>query len=79
MCFLPGELWFCYIFKADDDREFVAKSDDDEDVIDSDFSIDENDEVKSGSEDDAPKRKKRGIDTKAYKVCLVYFNIFSAS
>lgn len=54
--------------QAEDDAEFVAKSDDDEDVVDSDFSIDENDEVKSDSEDDKPKRKKRGIDTKAYKV-----------
>ena len=37
--------------------------------MDSDFSIDENDEVKSDSgDDDKPQRKKRGIHTKAYKV-----------
>lgn len=57
----------------------MGKSDDDDDVVDSDFSIDENDEVKSDLDDeDQPKRKKRGIDTKAYKVlqtscpCLMY-------
>lgn len=39
------------------------------DVVDSDFSIDENDEVKSDEDDDAIRRK-RGISTKAYKVFL---------
>ena len=36
--------------------------------MDTDFSIDENDEVHSDQEEQAPKRRK-GIDTKAYKVC----------
>ena len=53
--------------QVDDDGEFVAKSDD-EDIVDSDFSIDENDELKSDDDDDQPKKRKRGIDTKAYKV-----------
>ncbi len=35
--------------------------------MDSDFSIDENDEVRSDLDDDEPKRKKR-VMTKAYKV-----------
>ena len=38
------------------------------DAVDSDFSIDENDAIRSDLEgDDEPKRKKRGVDTKAYK------------
>ncbi len=37
--------------------------------MDSDFSIDENDEVKSDLEDeDEGKKRKKGIHTKAYKV-----------
>ncbi|XP_067941919.1 vacuolar protein sorting-associated protein 72 homolog [Watersipora subatra] len=52
--------------EAEDDGEFVAKSDD-EDIVDSDFSIDENDELRSDDDEDQPKKKKRGIDTKAYK------------
>ena len=56
--------------QVDDDGEFVAKSDD-EDIVDSDFSIDENDELKSDDDDDQPKKRKRGIDTKAYKVWVI--------
>ncbi|XP_041355699.1 vacuolar protein sorting-associated protein 72 homolog [Gigantopelta aegis] len=38
------------------------------DTVDSDFDIDEHDEARSDVENgDEPKRKKRGIDTKAYK------------
>ena len=42
--------------------------------MDSDFSIDENDEVRSDLEDDngQPKRK-TGVDTKAYKVGLSWW------
>ena len=40
--------------------------------MDSDFSIDENDELKSDGEDDEPKRKRKGVDTKAYKVSGIY-------
>lgn len=38
-----------------------------EDVTDSDISIDEDDEVISDNEDDHPKRRKRGVVTKAYR------------
>jgi len=38
-------------------------------MVDSDFSIDENDELRSDVDDaDEPKHKKRAISTKAYKV-----------
>ena len=39
-----------------------------EDVIDSDFSIDENDEVVSDQEDGSGKMQKKSVVTKAYKV-----------
>lgn len=39
-----------------------------EDVVDSDFSIDENDEVVSDHEDESGKRQKKAVVTKAYKV-----------
>ena len=40
------------------------------DDVDSDFDIDENDEIRSDMEDDedGPKRQRRGVVTKAYKV-----------
>ena len=49
------------------------------DFTDSDISIDENDEVKSDAEDgEDGKRKKRGVNTKAYKVYTrVYILIFN--
>jgi len=54
-----------------DDREFNYQSPHEEDdEVDSDFSIDENDEPKSDGEEDEPKRKVRraaGVQTKAYK------------
>lgn len=50
-----------------DDCEYVQKKqdDDDDDSVDSDFSIDENDEVISDHEDE-PTRRRR-VNTKAYK------------
>ena len=46
-----------------------------EDVVDSDFDIDETDEVKSDQEDadtKRPRRAQKGVVTKAYKVgCMV--------
>ena len=56
-----------------DDGDFNYNSpQEDDDVVDSDFSIDENDEVKSDPEDDESSRKKPkrgdGVQTKAYKV-----------
>ena len=43
-------------------------------MVDSDFSIDENDEHISDNEEDstAKKRKRAGINTKAYKVGRAY-------
>ena len=56
-----------------DDGDFNYNSpQEDDDVVDSDFSIDENEEVKSDPEDDESSRKKPkrgdGVQTKAYKV-----------
>lgn len=42
------------------------RNDDEEDIVDSDFSIDENDEPVSDQEEEAPKRRKKVV-TKAYK------------
>ena len=39
------------------------------DMVDSDFSIDEADEVKSDPDDDDHPKRKKGVNTKAYKVC----------
>ena len=56
---------------TDGDFNYNSPQEDD-DVVDSDFSIDENDEVKSDPEDDESSRKKPkrgdGVQTKAYKV-----------
>lgn len=55
--------------ETEDDREYVQKkqADDDDDSVDSDFSIDENDEVISDTED-APQKRKKGLATRhAYK------------
>ncbi len=51
------------------DKDFES-AESEGDVVDSDFSIDENDELRSDIEDgeDDKKKRKRGIDTKAYKV-----------
>ncbi|XP_059219274.1 vacuolar protein sorting-associated protein 72 homolog [Stomoxys calcitrans] len=50
-----------------EDKEYVQK-DEEEDVVDSDFSIDENDEPISDQDEEAGKKRKRtGVNTKAYK------------
>ncbi|EFX87536.1 hypothetical protein DAPPUDRAFT_187339 [Daphnia pulex] len=52
----------------EDDNEFVFKAEEDQDdVVDSDFSIDENDEPISDHEDEGTKRKRGVVSTKAYK------------
>ncbi|XP_005095332.1 vacuolar protein sorting-associated protein 72 homolog isoform X2 [Aplysia californica] len=54
--------------EEEEDRDYNSSQSDSDDVIDSDFSIDENDEVKSDDDgDDKPKRKRKGVVTKAYK------------
>ena len=56
--------------EEEDDKEFAYLSPQEDDVVDSDFSIDENDEPKSDPEaEDGPKKAKRalGVQTKAYK------------
>uniref|UniRef100_A0A182R662 Vacuolar protein sorting-associated protein 72 homolog n=1 Tax=Anopheles funestus TaxID=62324 RepID=A0A182R662_ANOFN len=53
-----------------DDGDYVQKNDDEEDIIDSDFSIDENDEPISDVEEEpakGSKRRKVGTVTKAYR------------
>lgn len=48
---------------------FQRQKDEEEDVVDSDFSIDEQDEPVSDQEDAPDKKRKRGgVNTKAYKV-----------
>lgn len=47
-----------------------------EDIVDSDFSIDENDEPVSDNEEEGQKKKRRLV-TKAYKVLLSFFFIFA--
>ena len=63
--------------QAEADNEFLFKEEDvEEDVVDSDFDIDENEEADTGpvaddgEDDDKRKRAKRGlgVSTKAYKV-----------
>lgn len=54
--------------EIEDDRDYVQKktAEDDDDSVDSDFSIDEDDEVISDNEE-AEKKRKKGIVTRAYK------------
>lgn len=47
------------------------EEDEAEDEVDSDFSIDENDEPVSENEEDGAKTVKRRLVTKAYKVCYI--------
>lgn len=50
---------------------FHSRAEDEgEDIVDSDFSIDENDEPVSDNEEEG-KKKKRRLVTKAYKVCCI--------
>lgn len=48
-----------YIFRAEEEGD---------DIVDSDFSIDENDEPVSDNEGEGEQKKKRRLVTKAYKV-----------
>ncbi|EDW80877.1 uncharacterized protein Dwil_GK11323 [Drosophila willistoni] len=51
----------------EEDKEYIQK-DEEEDVVDSDFSIDEQDEPVSDQEEAPEKKRKRGgVNTKAYK------------
>ncbi|XP_058129007.1 vacuolar protein sorting-associated protein 72 homolog isoform X2 [Anopheles coustani] len=53
-----------------DDGDYVQKNDDEEDIVDSDFSIDENDEPISDADEEpakGAKRRKVGTVTKAYR------------
>ncbi|XP_055679060.1 vacuolar protein sorting-associated protein 72 homolog [Lutzomyia longipalpis] len=52
--------------EAEDDKDYEQK-DEEDDVVDSDFSIDENDEPVSDQEEERVTRKRRGVVTKAYK------------
>ncbi|XP_037826311.1 vacuolar protein sorting-associated protein 72 homolog [Lucilia sericata] len=53
--------------EEEEDKEYEQK-DEEEDVVDSDFSIDENDEPISDHDDEEGKKRKRtGVNTKAYK------------
>jgi len=53
--------------EAEDDKDYIQK-DEEEDIVDSDFSIDENDEPISDNDEESSKsRKRKGISTKAYK------------
>ncbi|XP_055615463.1 vacuolar protein sorting-associated protein 72 homolog [Toxorhynchites rutilus septentrionalis] len=49
-----------------DDNEYIQKQDDEDDIVDSDFSIDENDEPISDQEEETSKRSRK-VTTKAYK------------
>lgn len=65
------KILICSLFnhQEEEDNDYNSSQSDSDDFIDSDFSIDENDEVKSDAEEDAkPKRKRKGVVTKAYKV-----------
>uniref|UniRef100_A0A336LQD5 Vacuolar protein sorting-associated protein 72 homolog n=1 Tax=Culicoides sonorensis TaxID=179676 RepID=A0A336LQD5_CULSO len=54
--------------ETNDDRDYIQKDiGDDDDVVDSDFSIDENDEVISDHDEEEGKRRKRKVVTRAYK------------
>ncbi|XP_058467855.1 vacuolar protein sorting-associated protein 72 homolog [Malaya genurostris] len=50
-----------------DDKEYIQKNDDEDDIVDSDFSIDENDEPVSDQEEDAAPKRRKKVITKAYK------------
>ncbi|XP_030370614.1 vacuolar protein sorting-associated protein 72 homolog [Scaptodrosophila lebanonensis] len=53
--------------EEEEDNEYEQK-DEEEDIVDSDFSIDENDELISDQEEVSDKKRKRGgVNTKAYK------------
>ena len=57
--------------QEDNDNDYLEEAEVSDDV-DSDFSIDENDEVKSDIEEEEGKHKKKsGVVTKAYKVLKI--------
>lgn len=47
--------------------DFSQKNDDEDDIVDSDFSIDENDEPVSDNEDETNKRRRKPTNKRAYK------------
>lgn len=54
--------------EEEEDNDYNSSQSDSDDFIDSDFSIDENDELKSDDEAEGKqKRKRKGVVTKAYK------------
>lgn len=54
--------------ESEDDNDFQSGDEKEvEDDVDSDFSIEEKDEPISDHEDDAPKRQRKAVNTKAYK------------
>uniref|UniRef100_A0A8D8YLA8 Vacuolar protein sorting-associated protein 72 homolog n=1 Tax=Cacopsylla melanoneura TaxID=428564 RepID=A0A8D8YLA8_9HEMI len=54
-------------FEDDNNDDEYKALENDDDIVDSDFSIDENDEVVSDHEADAEFKRKRTVGTKAYK------------
>ncbi|XP_050293512.1 vacuolar protein sorting-associated protein 72 homolog [Anthonomus grandis grandis] len=56
--------------ETESDNEYQAEKEE-EDIVDSDFSIDENDEPVSDTEDGESQKKKRRLVTKAYKEPVV--------
>jgi len=52
--------------EAENDQDYVQKNDDEDDIVDSDFSIDENDDPVSDNEEDTNKRRKV-TNKRAYK------------
>lgn len=62
------------VCSQDDNDDQYQSENSESDVIDSDFSIEENDELKSDAEDDDGPRRKKRLDTKAYRV--IFKNVF---
>ncbi|XP_060066882.1 vacuolar protein sorting-associated protein 72 homolog [Ylistrum balloti] len=54
-------------FDEEEGDQVYNSEDSESDQIDSDFSIDENDEVRSDVDDDDAPKKRKGVSTKAYK------------
>lgn len=54
-------------FNEEEEDNDYNSEDSASDIVDSDFDIDENEEVKSDNDDDDGPKRKKGIDTKAYK------------
>lgn len=52
--------------ETENDRDYIQKNDDEDDIVDSDFSIDENDEPVSDNEEETNKRRKT-TNKRAYK------------